>query len=135
MRGECQILETWHRHRVLYYFYVQWYLSYANMAWGNTQKPKLHKKHLNQKHAIRLICNENKFRHARTLMQSLKVLNVSQIKIQKILVFMHHANTFSDAPTTFATKFTYPFHKYPTHFSKNFALAKIRCHNYKLQIN
>ena len=39
------------------------------MAWGSTHKTKLRKLHLKkQKHAIRLIYNENKFTHTRPLM-------------------------------------------------------------------
>ena len=53
------------------------------MAWGSNHKAKLHKIHLKQKHAIRLICNENKLTHIKPLMQSLQVLNVFQINIQK----------------------------------------------------
>ena len=69
------------------------------MAWGSTHKTKLCKIHLKQKHAFRLKCNENKFTHTKIrkftpLMRSLQVLNVFQINIQKILVFI----TCSDVP-------------------------------------
>ena len=52
-------------------------------------KVKFYKKHLKQKHAIRLICNENKFTHTRRIMRSLLVQNVFQVNIQKILVLNH----------------------------------------------
>ena len=55
------------------------------MARGSVHKTKLHKIHLKQKHVIHLICNENKFMHTRTLMQSLQVLNVFHVTIEKSL--------------------------------------------------
>ena len=48
-----------------------------------------YKKHLKQKHAICLICNENKFTHTRRLMRSLLVQNDFQANIQKIVVLNH----------------------------------------------
>ena len=41
------------------------------MVWVSTHEIKLHKIHLKQKHAIRLICNENKFKHTKLLIRSL----------------------------------------------------------------
>ena len=55
----------------LYYSYICSYLSYVNMVWVSTHEIKLHKIHLKQKHAIRLICNENKFTHTKLLIRSL----------------------------------------------------------------
>ena len=55
----------------LYYSYICSYLSYVNMVWVSTHEIKLHKIHLKQKHAIRLICNENKFKHTKLLIRSL----------------------------------------------------------------
>ena len=91
------------------------------MVWGSTHKTKLHKIRLKQKHPICLVCNENKFTHTkrtliRILMQSLQVLNVFQITIQKITVFMPRVKTCSDVPSIFANRFC---HRYPTIFSKN----------------
>ena len=86
------------------------------MAWDSTHKTKLHKIHLKQKHAIHLTCNENKFMHTKPLMQSLHVLNVFQINIQKILLFMHRVKTCSDVPSIFANKLTCPSHRYLTDF-------------------
>ena len=69
----------------LYYSYIHCYLNYANMEWGSTHKIKLHKVHLKQKHAVRLICNESKFTHTKPFMGSIQVLNVFQVNIQKIM--------------------------------------------------
>ena len=49
---------------------------------------------------------------------------------------MHRVKTFSDMPSIFANKFTYPSHKYPIHFSKNkFALPKYLSHKSKYKIS
>ena len=49
---------------------------------------------------------------------------------------MHRVKTFSDIPSIFANKFTYPSHKYPTHFSEsNFALPKYLSHKSKYKIS
>ena len=76
-------------------------------------------------------------RITKPLMSSLRVLNVLQINIQKIIVFMHRVKTCRDVPSIFANNFTYHFHKYPTNFSKtNFALPKYlrKKSKYKLAI-
>ena len=55
----------------LYYSYIYLnlkYLNYPNMAWGCTHRTIIHKIHLKQKHAIRLIRNENKFTHTKSSM-------------------------------------------------------------------
>ena len=64
------------------------------MTWGSTHKTNFksqmfYKIDLKQKHAIRLICNENKFAHTRRLMRSLLAQNVFQVNIQKILALNH----------------------------------------------
>ena len=95
------------------------------MAWRSTHKTKLQNIHLKQEHAISFICNKSKFTHTKPLMRSLQVLNVFQINIQKVLVFIHRIKTCSDVPSIFANNFTYPSHRYPTNFSKNnFAIPK-----------
>ena len=103
---------------------------------GSTHKTKLHKIHLKQKHAIHLICNENKYTHTKPLMRFLDVLHVFQINIQKIILFLHRVKTCSDVTSIFANKFTYLSHKYPTNFSKNkFALPKYLSHKSKYKIS
>lgn len=105
------------------------------MTWGSTHKLKLHKIDLKRKHSIRLICSENKFTHNIPLMRlrSLQVLDSFQINIRKILVSMHLIKACSDIPNIFGNKFTYPFHRYPTNFSKNnFALSKYLSHKSKI---
>ena len=122
----------------LYYSYIHCSLNYANMEWGSTHKIKLHKVHLKQKHAVRLICNESKFTHTKPLMGSIQALNVFQVNIQKIMfmcscIFL--SKTCSDVPSIFAKKITYPSHRYPANSSKNhFALTKYLSHKSKYKI-
>ena len=69
-------------------------------------------------------------------MRSLQVLNVFQINIQKILVFIHRVKTFSDVPSIFANKLSYSSHRYPTDFSYNkFALPKYVTNKSKYKIS
>ena len=51
--------------RALYYSYIQTYINYANIALGNTCRTNLKKINSQQKHAIRIIFNKNKFAHTR----------------------------------------------------------------------
>ena len=44
----------------LYYSYIQNYINYANIAWGSTCMTNLKKINSQQKHAIRIILNENR---------------------------------------------------------------------------
>ena len=37
------------------------------MAWDSAHKTNLHKVHLKEKNAVRLICNENKFAHTHAI--------------------------------------------------------------------
>ena len=51
---------------------------------------------------MRLICNENKFTHAKPLMRSLQVLNIFlKTKIEKIPVIMYRVKTCGDVPNYF----------------------------------
>ena len=89
------------------------------MTWVGPHKATLHKVHLKQKHAIRLICNKNKFTHPKPHMRSLQVMKVFLMNIQKIFVFMHRVKSCSNVPIVFENKFTYPSHRYLTHLSKS----------------
>ena len=60
----------------LYYPHFNCYLNYANMAWDSAHKTNLHKVHLKEKNAIRLICNETKFAHTKLFMRSLQILTI-----------------------------------------------------------
>ena len=65
----------------LYYSYIHSYISYANIAWGNTYLSNLKKIGSQQKHFVRINYNKMKYESVRELLRSLKILNVYQINI------------------------------------------------------
>jgi len=74
--------------KILYFSYVQSYLTYANIAWGSTHKSKLNSLYIHQKHASRLVYNKHKYTHADPLLKSLNALNIYQINIYQNILFM-----------------------------------------------
>ena len=85
----------------LYYWYIQTYINYTNIAWGSTCRINLKKINSQQKHASHIIFNKNKFAHTRETFQEQKILNIYQLSILSNIVF----------------KFCKPSHPYPTNFS------------------
>ena len=65
----------------LYYSYIQTYINYANIALGSTCRTNLQKINSQQKHAIRIIFNKNKFAHTREIFKEQKILNIYQLNI------------------------------------------------------
>ena len=100
----------------LYYSYIHSYISYANLAWGNTYLSNLKKISSQQKHSVCIIYDKMKYESVRKLIRSLKILNLYQINILNNAFFMHRINTNS-APIVFLDKLTKPAHLYPTRFS------------------
>ena len=49
----------------LYYSYIHSYISYANIAWGNTYLSNLKKISSQQKHSVRIIYNKKKYESVR----------------------------------------------------------------------
>ena len=106
------------------------------MTWASTHKTRLHKLNLKQKHANRLIYYEDKFTHTKPPMQSLQVLNVLQINIQKILVIMHHVETCSDVPSIFPNRLPIlPIDTQHISEKNNFAIPKYLSHKSKYKIS
>lgn len=119
----------------LYYSYIHTYISYANIAWGSTYVSNLKKINSQQKHAIRIIYNKNKYESVQELLRSLKILNVYQINILNNIILMHHVST-KTAPIAFLTEFTKPTHWYHTRFS-NFSYVRptYKLHKSKYRIS
>ena len=69
-----------------------------------------------QKHAIRIIYNKQKYETVRELLRSIKILNLHQINILNNTVLMYQIST-KTAPSVFLSKFKKPSHLYPTRFS------------------
>ena len=64
-----------------YFSFIQSYLIYANIAWSSTNQTKLKKIYSKQKHASRIIFQEDRYTHARPLMKTLNALYIYQINI------------------------------------------------------
>ena len=118
----------------MYFSYIHSYLNYANIAWASTYQTKLKTVHYHQKHAVRIVFNQEKLTHSRPLLRSLNALNVYQINLYQHLNFMHKVSN-NVAPLIFNDMFKKPSHKYPTNFShNNFNLKKcsLNCTKYSI---
>ena len=60
----------------LYYSYIQTYINYANIAWGSTCRTNLKRINSQQKYAIRIIFNKNKFAHTREIFKEQKIFRL-----------------------------------------------------------
>ena len=45
----------------LYFSYIHSYINYANLAWASTHKTNLKKIHSQQKHALRIVYNNDRY--------------------------------------------------------------------------
>ena len=75
--------------KTVYFSYIHSYLNYAKIAWASTYQTKLKTIHYHQKHAARIVFNQEKLTHSRPLLQSSNLLNVYQINLYQHLNFMH----------------------------------------------
>ena len=100
----------------LYFSYIHSYINYANLVWGSTNRTYLRKINSQQKHALRLIHNKNRFYHFKELFESCEILNVYKLNLLNTAVFMHKIKNRT-APSSFLEKFEQPAHSYPTRFS------------------
>ena len=66
----------------LYFSYIHSYINYANLVWGSTNRTYLRKINSQQKHALRLIHNKNRFYHSKELFESCEILNVYKRNLQ-----------------------------------------------------
>ena len=69
--------------KTMYFSYIHSYLNYANIVWASAYFTNI--QYL-QKHAARMIFNEDILTHSRPLLRSLNALNVYQMN------FYQHAN-------------------------------------------
>ena len=101
----------------IYFAYIHSYINYANIAWGSTYRTKLKTIYFHQKHAVRIVFNEDKLTHSRPLLRALHSLNVYQINLYRHLNFINKLNT-NQVPSIFNDLIKKPEHKYLTKFSK-----------------
>ena len=102
----------------IYFAYIHSYLNYANIAWANTYRTSLKIFYFHQKHAVRIVFNEDKLTQSHPFLRSLNALNVYQINLYQHLVFMYKLNK-NKASLIFNKSIKKPFHKYHTKFLEN----------------
>ena len=110
--------------KTIYFSYIHSHLNYANIAWASTYFTKLKTIHYQQKHAARIIFNEDILTHFRPLLRSLNALNIFQINLYQHANFMYKFKKHR-APKIFNMSFEKPTHKYPGQSSEiNFKYIK-----------
>ena len=70
-------------------------LYYTKIALVSTKKTKLKKEFGKQKQAVRIIFNQDRFTLLHPLLKTLKALNICQINLLQVLLFMHKIKTNS----------------------------------------
>ena len=104
----------------LYFSWIHSFINYANLVWGNTHRTCLRKINSQQKRALKLIHNKNRFYHSKNLFESCEILNVYKLNLLNTAVFMDKIKQRT-APSSFFEKFEKPSHSYPTRFwSENY---------------
>ena len=73
----------------IYFSFIHSYLNYANITWGSSPRTKQQPLFNRQNYVSRLIFCKYKFSPSKPLMKELNTLNVFQLNIYKILIFMH----------------------------------------------
>ena len=115
----------------LYFSFIHSYLNYGNGAWASSAKTNLKILLRRQKHASRIIFFKDRYTHAKPLMTSLNALNIYQLNIYKILLFMHKVKN-NIITHVFKQSFSVVNNKYNTKSSNlNFykPLYKPKMHN------
>ena len=98
--------------------FIHSYINYANIAWASTNKTNPEKLFGKQRQAARIIFNQDSFTHAHPLLKTLNALNIYQINLLQVLLFMHKIKTNS-SPRIFLHQFQTINHKYATRYSRN----------------
>ena len=62
--------------KAVYFWYIHSYFNYANIAWASTYATKLKRVYLKQKHAVRIVFNNDKLNYSKPLLENLNALNV-----------------------------------------------------------
>ena len=103
--------------RSIYFSFIHPYIC-ANIPWASTNKTNLKKLFGKQKQATRIIFNQDRFKYARPLLKVLNALNVYQINLLQVLLFMHKIKANS-SPRIFLHQFQTINHKFATRYSMN----------------
>ena len=71
----------------LYFPYIHSYINHANLALAGTHKTNLKKIHSQQKHALRIVYNKDRYYHTKELFSSCNVLNVYKLNLLNTCIF------------------------------------------------
>ena len=102
----------------IYFSLIHSYINYANIAWASSFKTGLKKILLKQKQAVRIIFHKDRLTHSRPLMYKLNALNVYQINLYQVILFMYQVKN-NVVPKIFNDNFPTVDHSYSTRFSIN----------------
>ena len=120
---------------LLYFSYTHSYIDYANLAWASTHKANLKKIHSQQKHALRIVYNKDRYYHTKELFRYCSVLNVYKLNVLDTSIFIHKIKT-GTGHAAFPTTFKVPSHSYATRFSSvNYSKPKTRLRKSRFQIS
>ena len=110
--------------RNLYFAYIQSHINYACSWWASTTLTNLKPIFTKQKHALRIINYKARSSDTRELFKESNILNVFQLNIYQILIFMFKVKN-DKIPITFKQYFSEVHHKYKTRQSDtNFKIPK-----------
>ena len=115
--------------KLLYFSFVHSYLSYANITWGATHPTKLEKLTSLQRRVCKIIKFKNRRDSAIPVMENLKILNVKNLNIFQVLIFMFKF-TKKQLPSNFDDIFlsnNSPKYNLRSTLKRNFILPKNTC--------
>ena len=103
------------------------YFNYGILTWGNTHQTLLDKLLVQQKRALRVICNTSSRTHTDPLFSKLKILKINDLYKFQLGQFMYNF-TNNSLPQVFDSMFlrNQSVHNYPTRQSDEFHLPLLR---------
>ena len=118
----------------LYFSYIHSYINCTDLGWASTHNTNLKKIYSQQKYALRISYNNDRYCNTKELFRSFSELNAYKLNLLNTFIFKHKIKT-ETGPAVFHTTFNIPFHSYPTRFSSvNYSKPKTRLRKSKLQI-
>lgn len=107
----------------LYHSLIYPHITYCNIVWGTTYTSTLNCIHLIQKRFVRMVTFSNPQEHSSPLFKQLKLLNIYQINVLQICIFMYKFEHMPiDLPKSFKNYFVKnsDFHNVNTRQTKDF---------------
>lgn len=94
--------------KIVYYAYIQSLLSFGIVAWGGANKSILEPLYVVQKSILKVAFNKARRYPTDTLFQDVSVLNIRQLFIKHLMVFIfkHYNSIFSPILHTYSTRYS-----------------------------